>query len=344
MKAIQLITPGAPVELREVPLPAIGPGDVLVRVRAAGICHSDAHYRRGKPVGTRLPLTLGHEVAGVIEAAGSDVPPARVGERVCIHYVVSCGDCAQCLVGREQFCVSYQMIGNHRPGGWAEFIAVPARNAVTVPAGVEAHHAAVLMCAGATALHAINRSQLQAGERVAVFGAGGLGMCAIQIALARGAAEVFAVDIDKAKLAVARSFGASTVDAGRLHASHEIRARLDGRGVDVALEFIGRPETIAESVRALGIHGRAVVAGLAALPVEIDTYRDLLGNESSLLGANDHLRGELDELLALSADRRIHLGPIVVNQVPFEAAEVNDVLDQLDHFRAPIRSVISMAA
>src|SRR4051812_12730313 len=126
MKAVRLTKPGRPLELHEVPVPEPGDGDVLVRVRAAGICHSDAHYRAGKSRVEPLPLTLGHEVAGMVERVGSGVTPFQTGERVCVHYLATCGHCAYCDEGSEQFCTTGKMIGKYRDGGYAEYILIPA--------------------------------------------------------------------------------------------------------------------------------------------------------------------------------------------------------------------------
>ena len=133
MRAIRLVAPGAPVELHDVPVPAVGPRDVLVRVKAAGICHSDAHYRAGRSPAFPLPLTLGHEVAGVVERVGDAVTLVRPGDRVALHYLIACADCWHCARGQEQFCRTGSMIGHFRDGGWAECIAVPERNAVRLP-------------------------------------------------------------------------------------------------------------------------------------------------------------------------------------------------------------------
>ena len=119
MKAVRLIEPGRPVEISNIPLPPVGPKDVLVRIKAAGVCHSDVHYRAGvSPV--LYPLTLGHEVAGVIEQVGHEVVDVKASDRVCLHYMVTCGDCLYCSMGSEQFCTSGQMLGYHRDGGYAE--------------------------------------------------------------------------------------------------------------------------------------------------------------------------------------------------------------------------------
>ena len=136
MKAIRLIQPGRPLELREVAVPRVGPRDLLVRVKAAGICHSDAHYRAGRSLVRPLPLTLGHEVAGVVEKVGGDVAQFRPGDRVCLHYLATCGECAYCQRGTEQFCTSGAMIGKFRDGGYAEFIAMPARPPAVSPRSI----------------------------------------------------------------------------------------------------------------------------------------------------------------------------------------------------------------
>src|SRR4029077_15633751 len=133
MRAVRLTQGGKPLENADVPVPEIGPTEVLIRVAAAGICHSDSHYRRGISKIDRLPLTLGHEVAGRVEEVGRDVTHLSAGDRVCVHYLVHCGSWEFCVRGLEQFCRSGQMIGKHRDGGYAEFIKVPRPNAFLLP-------------------------------------------------------------------------------------------------------------------------------------------------------------------------------------------------------------------
>ena len=153
------------------------------------------------------PLTLGHEVAGVIEAIGGNVRQFRIGQRVCLHYMATCGACDWCAKQNEQFCETGAMIGKSRDGGYAEFIVIPARSVFKLPDEIPFEHGAIMMCSSATSLHALNKARMKPGESVAIFGAGGLGLSAIQLAKALGAHEVFAVDIQPNKLDLARSLG-----------------------------------------------------------------------------------------------------------------------------------------
>ncbi|MBA3543215.1 MAG: alcohol dehydrogenase catalytic domain-containing protein, partial [Chthoniobacterales bacterium] len=190
MKAVRLVQTGRPLELHEIPLPETGEDDALVRVKAAGICHSDAHYRAGISAVEPLPLALGHEVAGVVETVGSKVKSVRAGQRVCLHYLATCGTCPWCRKGHEQFCQAGAMIGKSRPGGYAEFILMPARSVFPLPDEISFAHGAIMMCSSATSLHALHKARLQPGESVAIFGVGGLGMSAIQLAQTLGARQV----------------------------------------------------------------------------------------------------------------------------------------------------------
>lgn len=343
MRALRLVRPGHPVELHEVPVPSPGPHDVLVRVRAAGICHSDVHYRAGRSRVEPLPLTLGHEVAGEIVAVGREVRSHAVGDRVCLHYLVSCGTCAACRAGHEQFCPTGLMLGHFTDGGWAEYLVVPARNAVRLPDGVSDEHGAVMMCSSSTSLHALRKGRLRAGDAVLVVGVGGLGMSAIQIARDLGASSVIAADRDAGKLALAQRFGAVPVNTTGLTpaaGAAAVRAATDGRGVDVALELVGHGDTVQLALKSVAPLGRAVVVGLNDVAVPIDTYRDLIGQEAELIGSNDHLLGELEELTAMASRGALVLDQVVTNRVPLEAAAVNGVLDALAQHRAPVRTVI----
>jgi len=341
MKAVRLTAIGSPLEEVEIAIPSVGARDVLIRVRGAGICHSDAHYRAGVSPVEPLPLTLGHEVAGLVEEIGEDVDGFAAGDRVCVHYLVTCGRCVFCEAGTEQFCSAAQMTGKNRDGGYAEFIVVPERSVFRLPDEIPFEQGAILMCSSATSLHALNKARLRSGETVAVFGVGGLGISAVQLARHFGAAQVFAVDINPRKLELAGRFGAIPVNASDGNPVAQIRELTRGRGVDVALELVGLPLTMRQAVQSLAIQGRAALVGLTREILEIAPYSELLNKETEIIGVSDHLASEIPVLLDLARLGKLDLSHGIIRTVPLEAGVVNGVLDRLEKFGDEIRVVIT---
>src|SRR5438270_5416555 len=293
IKSVQLVRLGKPLEDAEVSLPDIGASEVLVRVAACGICHSDAHYRAGISPIESLPVTLGHEVAGRVETVGRDLHHVSSGDRVYVHYLVSCGCCDFCRRGHEQFCSKGQMIGKHRDGGYAEFIKVPGRNVFLLPDGIPFEHGAIMMCSSASALHALNKARLKSDERVAIFGFGGLGFSALQLARAFGCGEVYVVDIKPAKLDSISAFGGVAIDATAGDPVDQIRKATDGKGVDVSNELVGSANTMGQAVRSLGVFGRAALVGLTAESMSVLPYPEVINKEVEILGVSDRLEIEL---------------------------------------------------
>ena len=239
MRALRLVAPGRPVELHDVPVPSLGPRDVLVRVRAAGICHSDAHYRAGRSPARPLPLVLGHEVAGEVERVGERVTLVRPGDRVCLHYLIACADCYHCSRSSEQFCRTGSMIGHFRDGGWAEYIAVPERNAVRLPDEIPFEHGAVAMCSSATSLHALRKGRITGGDTVAVFGCGPVGQFAIRSAFILGAGRVIAIDTVPERRRLAERAGAETLDSEDPDVFYKLREMTGGLGPDACIDAVG---------------------------------------------------------------------------------------------------------
>lgn len=341
MKAVRLTEIGQPLENQEIPLPEIGVNDVLLKVKAAGICHSDEHYRTGLSDVGSLPQTLGHEIAGIVEEVGKHVTGLKVDDRVCVHYLLTCGECYYCRSGREQFCTQGQMIGKHSDGGYAEYIKVPARNAVQLPEPIPYEQAAVLMCSSSTSYHALIKSRLTPGETVAVFGVGGLGMSAVQLAHTFGAKEVYAVDIRDAKLKQAQGYGAIGVNAANNDPVEKLNELTNGKGVDVALELIGLPITMEQAVQSLGVFGRAVIAGITDKSFPVKPYKELVGKETEIIGSSDHTLNELITLIEFVQRGKLDLSQVVTNCVPLEAGPINEHLKNLASFGDPVRAVIT---
>ena len=309
-------------------------------MKAAGICHSDAHYRAGVSSTGPLPLTFGHEVAGVVEALGPGTVRTRIGDRVALHYLVTCGQCPACNRGQEQFCDTGKMIGKHRDGGYAEYICVPERGIVPLPDEVPFEVGAIMMCSSSTSFHALHKARLKPGESVAVFGVGGLGMSAIQLAKGLGAADVYAVDINRDKLALAETFGAIAVDASQSDAVEQIRALTGGRGVDVSLELIGSPVTMRQAVQVLANQGRAALAGITRKPFEVDSYFEVVGREAEIIGVSDHLLQEFPLLMDFAKRGILNLSHVVTKTVPLAPGPINETLDALERWGGDVRTVI----
>jgi D-arabinose 1-dehydrogenase-like Zn-dependent alcohol dehydrogenase len=341
VKAIRLIQQGRPLEAHDVPIPIPGAHDVLIRIKAAGICHSDAHYRAGKSPVHPLPLTLGHEVAGIVEQLGRDVTEFKVGDRVCVHYLATCGTCEWCVGGDEQFCRAAQMIGKHRDGGYAEYIAMPTRSVFKLPEEISFEHGAVMMCSSATSLHALSKARLQTGECVAVFGIGGLGTSAIQLARGFEPSAIFAVDISHRKLELAAQLGAISINAAVVDPVEEIRRLTNGHGVDVALELIGLPLTMQQAVRSLAIHGRAALVGIMDQTFDVSPYHEIINKEAEIIGVSDHLASELPSLLDFARTGALDLSPVISRTIPLNAIAVNETLDRLERYHDDLRVVIT---
>ena len=340
MKAVRLVEVGKPLEEADVSLPEIGPSEVLIRVAAAGICHSDAHYRGSISKIERLPVTLGHEVVVRVEKVGLDVTNVAPGDRVCVHYLVHCGSCEFCLRGLEQFCREGQMIGKHRDGGYAEFIKVPARNAFVLPDEISFESGAIMMCSSATALHALNKARLKSGESVAIFGFGGLGFSALQFARAAGCGEIYVVEINPAKFDLIRKLGAIAIDATASDPVGQIKKGTGGKGVDVSLELIGSASTMRQAVQCLGVLGRAALVGLTAESMSIFPYTELINKEVEIIGVSDHLATEFPALMEFARSGKLCFPPESLRFVELDAGQINGALDALEGSIDHVRTVI----
>ena len=340
MRAVELVEIGAQVEDAELPLPEIGPSEVLVRMAACGICHSDAHYRAGISAIDSLPVTLGHEIAGRVEAVGREVHHVSPKDRVYVHYLVSCGSCDFCRRGHEQFCSKGQMIGKHRDGGYAEFIKVPARNVFLLPDEIPFELGAIMMCSSATALHALNKARLKPDQSVAIFGFGGLGFSALQLAKAFGCREVYVVDIKPAKLDSISAFGGVAIDATAGDPVDQIRKATDGKGVDVSIELVGSAITMGQAVRSLGVFGRAALVGLTSESMSVLPYPEVINKEVEILGVSDHLATELPLLMQLARNGKLCFPQGTLRSIDLNAAQINDALDEVEKSSDYIRTVI----
>ena len=344
MRAVRLTQVGKPLEEAEVDLPEIGASDVLIQVAASGICHSDEHYRAGISRIDRFPVTLGHEIAGWIEKVGGDIKHVTRGDRVCVHYLAHCGSCEFCTRGLEQFCCTGEMIGKHRDGGYAEFIKVPGRNAFVLPDEISFEIGAIMMCSSATALHALNKARLKPGESIAIFGFGGLGFSALQLARAFDCDQIYVVETNATKLASIEKLGADPIDANKGNPIEQIADATKGKGADVSLELIGSAKTMRQAVQCLGSLGRAALVGLTAESMSLSPYKELINKEVEIIGVSDHLAAELPTLIEFARSGKLRFPPDALRFVDLDAEQINASLNAFQNSIDHIRTIIKVAS
>lgn len=298
-------------ELMEIAEPVPGPGEVVVRVGAAGACHSDLHllYEMDVSAVWPLPMTLGHETAGWVHALGEGVDGVSgglsVGAPVAVYGAWGCGSCARCSVGAENYCERPQAAGGGGlgvDGGMADYLLVPHhRHLVPLPAGLDPVTAAALTDAGLTPYHAIRRSwsKLTPDATIVLIGVGGLGHLAVQIARATTAAQVIAVDLKPEALELARKVGAHHTLASDDNAAQAIRELTGGRGADVLIDFVGAAPTIELARTAARNQADVTIVGIAGGEVPVSFFSQPY--EVSIATTYWGTRPELVELLALAA-------------------------------------------
>lgn len=308
MRAARLAQPRA-MRVEDVQRAVPGPNDVLVRVEAAGICGSDRHMFRGE-YPTALPVTLGHEFCGIVEALGEDASRLSVGERITADPNIGCGHCAACRAGRVNLCEALQAIGVTRDGGFAEYVVMPEAQAIALPAELNPLHGAFsepLACC----LHGLDVAAIRPGDSVAILGGGVIGLLMVQLARLAGAAQVILATRQAPRRALAETMGATdTIDPSAVHAVEAIRAIVP-EGVDVALECAGVPETFRQSLAVVRRGGTAVLFGVMAKGqrVEVEPF-DLLFREVQLRPAylNPYTHRRAAQMIAAG---QLRLDPLI---------------------------------
>lgn len=262
MRAARYHGPGKPLSVEVVPIRSLKAGEALVRVKAAGICHTDLHFLSGVLDLGIHPLTLGHEIAGeLVDLSGGGIH-LTVGDRVLVYYYATCAQCHWCRTDRANLCP--QVVAEYgftADGGYAEYVIVPAGNLVKVPAGLDLSQAATLGCSVTTAVHAARAmANLKLGETVVVYGIGGVGFGLVQFCKLAGA-RVIAVSRSAEKRARAAQLGADEVVDGNGNVAQAVRALTGGEGADVVFELVGIEATMRHAVNALRRRGRLVFIG-----------------------------------------------------------------------------------
>ena len=319
MKAALLRAFGAPLTWEEVDTPVPGPNDVLIQVMACGTDGTDLKLLEGFGYRPDLPFIMGHEPAGVVAQVGDSVRDFQVGDRVISYNFFHCGRCHNCRRGREQICPNLDRILGVRgvPGGYADYLCIPARQAVPIPSGIPWEDAAVLCDAGCTAFHAVDRARVKLGETVVIFGVGGVGSFAVQFAKLAGA-RVIAIEQSEKKVHWAESLGVDVaLNANAVDVAKEIQHLTNDWGVDCVIDIVGREETLTLGVNVLCNGGRLVIVGYTP-----DSYalsgKHFAQNELEVIGTRCGRRRDLDQAAQLLAQGKVR--SIVTERYP-----LNDV-------------------
>lgn len=321
MRAAVLDGFGQPLRLTRLPVPVPGQGEILIKLEASGVCHSDVHIWQGetKPAHAPDPFILGHEGVGVVAGVGPGVLGWRLGERAGAAWIHdTCGLCEMCLGGHESFCAAQRAHGFDVPGTFAEYVVAQADYAVKLPAG-DAAGLAPLMCAGLTAYGALERAGLRHAETCAVFGCGGLGQYAVQLAARRGA-RVVAVDSDPAKLSLALTLGAAVAEIGGPGLAQAWQA---ANRAHVTINFAPTPHTWAAMVAATRPLGRIVAAAMVSEPVPL-VQEWLTWTGITITGTSVGTRAQMAELMHIHAEAPLHSEVVKIS-----LDGVSDALGQL---------------
>jgi D-arabinose 1-dehydrogenase-like Zn-dependent alcohol dehydrogenase len=328
MKAMVVPSFGAPLDLRELPIPKIGPCDALVKVHATGVGLTVVIMTAVPGRVTSFPRIPGHEVAGAVVDVGSEVSHVRPGDRVTCHFYLTCHACAYCRSARETLCTAFRgNVGMASDGGYAEYMSVPALNLVRIPDAVSAVDAAVASDAIATPLHACREeARIRPGEHVVIVGAGGgVGIHAVQMAKLCGG-RVIAADIVDAKLDMVKQLGADEViDVRRATLAQQVLALTDGRGADAAIDFVASRETLEGCLGSLARAGRLVIVGSRPREVfgadatfAVDPQL-VLNRALEIHGSRYVTLAEIGQTLELLRQRRLRA--VVTRTFPLERAE-----------------------
>ena len=327
---------GKPLDIREIPVPKPGPGELLIKLETCGVCHSDLDMRSGSsaPSPAIFPITLGHEGVGRVVARGPECRLIEEGTRVGLPWMHdTCGHCRECLTGHETFCSEHRGHGFNVNGGFAEYAIVKENYTVTIPERLSSVAAAPLLCAGVTAYGAILKAELGPGKTCAIFGCGGLGQYAIQLAKAAGA-KVVAIDTNQDKLRLATALGADFAFLSSDDPGSKIR---DLGGADACINFAPTNRTWQAITDSINTRAWIISVAQVSEPVELN-LEWLLYTGARITGTSVGTRQELKDLLQLSIDIDLQIGIEAI-----AIGQVNQALDRLEQGKVDGRIVIDFA-
>ncbi len=339
MKAALLVEPNKPLVIDEVATPEPGPDEILVKVAACGVCHSDLHYvDHGTPTFKKPPIILGHEASGTVAALGSNVSEWNEGDRVLLPTTFACGHCMACRDGRDNVCENQIMLGNNVDGAYAEYVLAPKHSAFTLPEEIPLEEGAIIADATTTPYHAVvNRGKVSPGNNVVVFGSGGIGANVVQMAAILGA-RVVAVDLSEEKLEWAKKLGAAeTINpSGEERIDKKIR-KMTGGGADVAFECIGLPQTQEQAFASTRNGGRLVLVGYSPKTMTLNSGR-VMYREMDVVGSLGCRSADYPRVIEMVRQGKVQAAELVTAR--FNLDDINEAFDDLRAGKG-LRSIVT---
>ncbi len=335
MKAFQV---RAPFEfgLAQVDMPRVAPGEVKVDVAYAGICGSDMHIIHGQNAFVQFPRVTGHEFSGVVREVGEGVDNLKVGDRVCIDPVISCGTCYPCRINRPNVCTRLQVIGVHRDGGFSEQVCVPADNAHRLPDSMSLSHAA-LVEPYSIALNVLDRMQPHPGDSLLIYGAGVIGLTLVQMARALGLTDITVTDVIDTRLETAKALGASrTLNGKDVDVEATMRELTNGEGVPLIVDAACIPALMPQMVRLASPAGRIGLLGFNAVPSDL-VQLEMIKKELTLVGSRLNNR-KFPKVIELIASGKLQVQEMISHRVSFD--EMPSAIDLIESHPEQTRKVL----
>jgi len=311
---------GKDVRVEDVQEPRVGADDVLIKVRAVGICGSDLHAFEGLSKRRVPPLIMGHEFAGDVVELGSNVKGLVEGVRVTVEPMLTCGECGPCKRGQSNICLNLRFMGLHTPGALAEYVAAPAHRCYTIPEGVT-YEEASLAEPLAVAVHAVNRTAVRLDDDVLLVGGGIIGLLILQVSKRRTTGQIIVTDLIDRRLRLAESLGADiTVNPGREDVVKRVMGATSGQGVNVAVEVVGLQATLQQAVASVRKGGSVTVVGLLERMMTVDMMK-VVSSEVEVRGTYTYAGGDFETSLNLIRDHKVNLEPFLAHTFPLEEVQ-----------------------
>ena len=348
MKAARITSPHQPLEIMEIETPKPKDVEVVVKVKAVGVCHSDLHLWEGgydtgdgfmkvTDRGVKFPVTPGHEIVGTVTEIGSAVQGISVGDNVLVYPWIGCGICSACRIGNDNICDTPRSLGVFQNGGYAEYVLVPHFKFLANISGIDLDAATSLACSGLTAYTAIKKSNANSLHSMVIFGTGGLGLMGVQIARAITNANIVCVDIDDAKLALAKELGAdNVVNSKDPDAAQKIISLCNGKGADCVIDFVNAPPTVKMGLAVLRKRGNMILVGLFGGSIDLSLVTIPL-KSITIQGAYTGNYNDMLELIGLA--KRGVINPTISKR--YSLSEANTALEDLKARKIIGRAVIN---